>query len=144
MPVSDNNLTLRDRMKVACLNCAISAGLNEEEMIHLFTTGAKMLRESQDGDLSKEAGVLGTLVGGGVGLAALAALFGGLGIAALGNTVGRTAGDLVAGQSPSGDELRLTDEIASYERNTDEVLARIKDRKAKEALRSKPSVRRMF
>jgi hypothetical protein len=144
-----SNLSARERMKVACLHYAVSTGLDEEEMVRLFKTASYLLRHPDEEvrlkeAMTKEGGWLGTLGSLGLGGALLALLFGGVGTAATGNILGRTASNIYHGQAPSGDEFRLTDEIAAYKRNTDEVVARMKDNKEKEALRSKPSAHRMF
>jgi hypothetical protein len=144
-----NNLSLQDRMKVACLNYAVSTGLDEDGMTALFKYAAGMIRQAKNIDevtsMPKEAFLDPIALAKTLGLLGAAGLVGGgLLTAGVGNVLGRTASDIVAGQTPSGDELRTVDEIAAYDRNTDEVLTRIKERRAKDALRSKPSVRRMF
>jgi hypothetical protein len=147
MPIDNATLTHRDKIKAACLNYLIECGCAEEEMTDFFKQASAAIRAAVKPEgvkAIKEAGIIGTS-------AMTAALLALLGIAvpsaagaALGNQLGTTAGNIQAGQVPTEAQLELTDELAAYERNTDEILSRMNRRKEKEALRSKPSVRRMF
>jgi hypothetical protein len=141
---TSEKLSLRDSIKVACLDFAVSQGLDEDGMINLFQRATVLL---QDADQNRNA-----VKTGGVGAALWALLGAGLlpialasaGAAGLSHVAGQTVGDAVYGQVPTDAQFKMTDELAAYERNTDEILERIKQRKARDAAKSKPSVRRMF
>jgi hypothetical protein len=140
------DLTLRDKIKIDCLNYAVSQGLSEDEMTTLFTKAAAYVREH--GIPKKEAGIATPLpswmeVVLGLGLVGPPLLTSRL-AAGVGNQAGQTLKNMEIGQVPDADEIRLADEIGEYERNADEIMQRIADRKRREKLLSKPSVRRMF
>jgi hypothetical protein len=143
---SPDNLTFRERLKVACLDAAVSAGLTEDQMIEVFASGAAEIRRSgvdglvREASMCKDAGWPALLAG----LAAAGLIGIPLASALAGRYTGAAAGDIYHGQVPTGDEFRLTDEIALYDKNSREILDRLKDKKEKDARRSKPSVRRMF
>lgn len=138
------DLTLRDKMKVDCLNFAISQGLSEDDMITLFKSAAAYVQEHSAEEITKSAGLLGNVGLGALGLLAAGPVVASWASSVFGHRAGQAYKNLEIGQLPSADDIKLTDEAALYERNAEEILQRIADRKKKEKLLSKPSVRRMF
>jgi len=142
-----DTLTFRDRIKVACLQSCIDAGLDEEQMIGAFQTATAHIRSGG----IKEAGLvgpplsilksLGSLGVLGLGLGIPVA---GLGAAALGNIGGNAARNIAVGRLPSPDEIKTLDEIAALNRTRDEVHGRLTDAEAEKKRKAKPSVRKMF
>lgn len=98
--------------------------------------------------MRKEAGVGTTLIGGGLTAAALLSTAALLGIpmlsGSIGYAVGQGARNAREGTAPTIDELKQTDEIAAYKKNTQDIYKRVLVNRAKENDEKKKSVRRMF
>jgi len=143
--------SFRDRVKVACLQACIQQGLNEEEMILLFKTAASNLRMQKD---ASDGPKPSSWVNAGKSALAAAKVLSLLGIATLpvaavagaapAYVAGRTAANMSVGRLPSPEEIKLTDEIAAYDKVKDEVNQRIRSDEEEQKKRNKPSVRRMF
>ena len=142
-----DTMTFRDRIKVACLQSCIEAGLDEEQMIGTFQAAITYLRSGG----IKEAGLIGPswsilkslgslgVLGLGLGLPVA-----GLGAAALGNIGGNAARNISVGRLPSAEEIKTLDEIAAMNRTRDEIQSRLTDADAEKKRKAKPSVRKMF
>lgn len=134
--------TFRDRIKTACLQCCVEAGMDEEEIVNVFRQAISRLKTegvktASLGWLSPAAKSVGTLAMLGIPVAAI-------GSAALGNVAGTTLKNVEIGRVPSTEELKLLDEIAVLKRNADEILRRTEENEKERKTRSKPSVRRLF
>jgi hypothetical protein len=143
------SFTFRDRVKIACLQSCISAGLDEDQMISVFQAATNRVRSgSSSDDTHKTAGttseILKTLgwLGGGLGLAALAA--GAVGSGTLGYVGGKAARNIQVGRLPSPAEIKSLDEIALLNRTAEETRARLADEEEEKKRRAKPSSKRMF
>ena len=138
----EEHLTFRDRVKLACLQRCIDAGLTEEEMVHVLNEATHWIRSGQVKNASARwlgpaATSLGYLSLLGVPAAALST-------AALGNIAGRTARNVQVGRLPTAEEIKLLDEIATYHRTADEIKARTEENEEERKRRTKPSVRRIL
>jgi len=142
-----DRLTFRDRVKVACLQSCIEAGLDETQMIGVFEAATARLRSGG----TKEAALVGPPLSILKSLGSLGVLGLGLGIpvaglsaAALGNIGGNAARNIAVGRLPSPAEIKTLDEIAAMNRTRDEIRGRLTDAEAEKKRKAKPSVRKMF
>jgi hypothetical protein len=149
-PDMSETFTSRDRIKVACLQYCINAGLDEYQMTSVMRSAITKIR-SGSVKVGSLAGVAGATLGlgkgiGSLGLAALLAgiPLAGLGAAALANLGGRAVGNTMVGRLPSPDEIKTLDEITAMNRTADEVRSRAHDAEEERRRKAKPSVRRMF
>jgi len=138
--------THRDRIKFACFSYALENGLDEEQMVDLFTEAAKTVRKTEKTalfgtmrDAEKNLGIGLGLAGAAIAIPTVAGLGGHLGYA-----VGQGARRLGEGRVPSVDEIHLSDETAEYKRAVEEIRRRVLLNRARAQQAQTPSNRRMF
>ena len=135
-----DSLTFRDRVKFACLSACIEAGLDEQQMIDSLQSATRALRSPQYKTALSPTQLLNATGVAAVGLPFAATLL----AAGLGNVAGKAVKNVEVGRLPSTDELKLLDEVAAYDRTTDEINLRLKEQEKERARKAKPSVRQIF
>ena len=138
--------TYRDSIKFACFDYALNHGLDEEQMIDLFTKAAETVRKTEKTALlniaqnsEKMLGILGGVLAAGAVLPPVMNLTGNVGY-----TGGQALRRVREGRVPTVDEVHLNDETAEYERATEEIRRRVLVNWAKQQQERAPSNRRMF
>jgi len=132
--------TDRDRLKFACYSYALNKGLDETQMVDLFTKAAELVKSTKQAFLP--GGAVPSAVAG------IGTLLAGPPIAALTGHMGYTAGQVARrfshGRVPTPDEVHLTDETAEYEDAIEEVKQRIMLNRLRRQQSQTPSSRRIF
>ena len=138
--------TNRDRIKFACYSYAVDHGLNDEQMVDLFTKAANNIRATEKTAFWGSWRDTEKLLGTGLGIAGASLLAPHL-MAATGHT-GYIGGQVIRrvaeGRVPTVNEMHLMDETAEYKRAVEEIRRRVLLNRARRQSEQTPSNRRMF